>query len=66
MRALRSFAVRVSLPRELGELTEIALNLRWSWNRRAVDLWRWVDADAWDAAGHDPVRLLGLVSQERF
>ncbi|MFN2588002.1 MAG: alpha-glucan family phosphorylase [Actinomycetota bacterium] len=66
MRALRSFAVRVSLPPELGELTEIALNLRWSWNRRAVDLWRWVDADAWDASGHDPVRMLGLVSQDRF
>ncbi|HYO60652.1 MAG TPA: DUF3417 domain-containing protein, partial [Actinomycetota bacterium] len=66
MRALRSFAVRVSLPEKLGELTELALNLRWSWNRRARDLWRWVDADAWDASGHDPVRMLGLVSQERF
>ena len=66
MRALRSFAVRVSLPQELGELTGIALNLRWSWNRRAADLWRWVDADAWDTSGHDPVRMLGLVSQERF
>ncbi|MDQ3953606.1 MAG: alpha-glucan family phosphorylase [Actinomycetota bacterium] len=66
MRALRSFAVRVSLPEKLGELTELALNLRWAWNRRALELWRWVDADAWDAAGHDPVRMLGLVSQERF
>src|SRR5918997_1372424 len=66
MRALRSFAVRVSLPEKLGELTELAVNLRWSWNRRTRDVWRWVDADAWDASGHDPVRMLGLVSQERF
>ncbi len=66
MRALRSFAVRVSLPEELTVLSHIAMNLRWSWNRRAVDLWRWVDAEAWEEAGHDPVRMLGLVSAERF
>ena len=66
MRALRSFAVRVSLPEELDVLTELAMNLRWSWNRRTVDLWRWVDSEAWEASGHDPVRMLGLVSKERF
>ena len=37
------------------------MNLRWSWDERTRDLFRWVDPDAWDATSHDPVRLLGLV-----
>ncbi|HWC14726.1 MAG TPA: alpha-glucan family phosphorylase [Actinomycetota bacterium] len=66
MKALRSFAVRASLPEPLGVLLSIATNLRWSWDPKVVDLFRWVDAEAWDRAGHDPVRMLGLVSKERF
>lgn len=66
MKALRSFAVRASLPDPLGVLLTIATNLRWSWDARAVDLFRWVDADAWERAEHDPVRMLGLVSKDRF
>ena len=37
------------------------MNLRWSWDERTRDLFRWVDPEAWDADQHDPVRLLGLV-----
>ncbi|MBW3594592.1 MAG: DUF3417 domain-containing protein, partial [Actinobacteria bacterium] len=66
MKALRSFAVRASLPQELEALLAIAMNLRWSWDARAVELFRWIDADAWERAEHDPVRLLGLVGKERF
>ncbi|MDQ3645733.1 MAG: alpha-glucan family phosphorylase [Actinomycetota bacterium] len=66
MKALRSFAVRAALPPPLGILMTIAMNLRWTWDRRATDLFRWVDPEAWDRAGHDPVRMLGLVSGERF
>ena len=66
MKALRSFAVRASLPEPLSVLLTIATNLRWSWDARAIDLFRWVDNDAWERAEHDPVRMLGLVSKERF
>ncbi|MGK2947815.1 MAG: alpha-glucan family phosphorylase [Acidimicrobiales bacterium] len=66
MRALRSFTVRPSLPPELAALEELAMNLRWSWDAQTRDLFRWVDPDAWDATVHDPVRLLGLVSSDRF
>ncbi len=66
MRALRSFAVRASLPEPLGVLRSIATNLRWSWNPRAVDLFQWVDPEAWEEAEHDPVRMLGLVERERL
>ncbi|MDQ3879394.1 MAG: DUF3417 domain-containing protein, partial [Actinomycetota bacterium] len=66
MKALRSFAVRASLPEPLGVLMKIAQNLRWSWDSRSVDLFRWVDPDAWERAEHDPVKMLGFVSRDRF
>ncbi|MGH2749270.1 MAG: alpha-glucan family phosphorylase [Actinomycetota bacterium] len=66
MKALRSFAVRASLPAPLDALSGIATNLRWTWDGRALELFRWVDSDAWEESGHDPVRMLGLVSKERL
>jgi starch phosphorylase len=66
MKALRSFTVRPSLPAELSALETLAMNLRWSWDDQTRDLFRWVDPEQWDASIHDPVRLLGLVSRDRF
>src|SRR5918996_508175 len=66
MKALRSFAVRAALPEPLGVLMSIAMNLRWSWHARAVDLFRWIDPDGWESSGHDPVRLLGTMTKQRF
>ncbi|MGI8774050.1 MAG: alpha-glucan family phosphorylase [Actinomycetota bacterium] len=66
MKALHSFAVRASLPDPLQSLVPIALNLRWSWDSRTVDLFRWVDTDEWERAGHDPMKMLGRVGKERF
>jgi starch phosphorylase len=66
MRALRSFTVRASLPAGLATLHELAMNLRWSWDERTRDLFRWVDPGTWEITGHDPVRLLGLVGRDRL
>src|SRR5579864_7504091 len=66
MRALRSFTVRAKLPEPLAPLHELSMNLRWSWDERTRDLFRWVDPAAWEDATHDPVKLLGLVSRERL
>lgn len=66
MKALRSFAVRASLPERLGVLAAVAGNLRWTWDTRTVELFRWIDSDAWDRSGHDAVKMLGLVSRERY
>jgi glycogen phosphorylase len=66
MKALRSFTVRPRLPEALAALEDIAMNLRWSWDERTRDLFRWVDPDVWEEGRHDPVRLLGSVSRERF
>jgi starch phosphorylase len=42
------------------------MNLRWSWDERTRDLFRWVDPDAWEVTVHDPVALLARVSQARL
>ena len=66
MKALRSFTVRPRLPEELAPLHDLAMNLRWSWDERTRDLFRWVDPDAWEVTVHDPVGLLGVVGLERL
>jgi starch phosphorylase len=42
------------------------MNLRWSWDERTRDLFRWVDPDGWEESRHDPVRVIGHVSQARL
>ena len=66
MKALRSFTVRPHLPAALAPLQELATNLRWSWDERTRDLFRWVDPETWELSFHDPVRLLGTASRERL
>jgi starch phosphorylase len=45
-------------------LTELALNLRWSWSRSTDDLWAQLDAELW-AATHNPWAVLQTVSPVR-
>ncbi len=66
MRAIRRFTVRPVLPEPLAPLLELATNLRWSWHPATQDLFAAMDADAWEAAGRDPVKLLGSVSTARL
>src|SRR5947209_14335718 len=66
MRALRSFTVQPRLPTQLAPLQALAMNLRWSWDDRTKDLFRWVDPDLWETTGHDPIGLLAVVDRPRL
>ncbi len=66
VRALRRFTVRAQLPPALAPLQALATNLRWSWHPPTQDLFATLDPEAWERAGHDPVRLLGEIPTERF
>ncbi len=66
MKAFRSFTVRARLPEPLAPLQELAFNLRWSWDDRTRDVFRWVDPYLWDRTQHDPVQVLSLVARERL
>jgi len=46
-------------------LTELALDLRWSYNHAADELWQRLDPDLWDAT-HNPWIVLQTVSRERL
>jgi starch phosphorylase len=66
VRAIRRFTVRPVLPEPLAPLLELVTNLRWSWHAETQDLFASMDAEAWEASGHDPVKLLGSVSTARL
>jgi starch phosphorylase len=53
------------LPPGLEALTDLALDLRWTWTRAADDLWRAVEPDIWDATGN-PWLILQEVSSDRL
>ncbi len=66
MPKVHSFTVLPALPQQLKELETIAQNMHWCWNHEAVELFRRIDAQLWTACGHNPVKLLGSVSQQRL
>ncbi|MDP9435352.1 MAG: alpha-glucan family phosphorylase [Actinomycetota bacterium] len=66
MRALRRFTVRLALPAPLAPLSELVMNLRWSWHHPSLDLFASVDPQVWQAVDKDPVRLLGEVAPQRL
>jgi starch phosphorylase len=51
---------------ELAALEPIARNLWLSWNFEAVSLFIRIDPEAWIASGQNPVKMLGMVNQDRF
>lgn len=66
MKALRRFTVRASLPPQLSALSDLVMNLRWTWHPDTLDLFEAVDPRRWQECKGDPVRMLGAVSAERL
>lgn len=62
----KNFRVVPRIPEQLDALKKIAYNTWWTWNTQAIELFRWIDSDLWESSYHNPVRLLGHVSQERL
>lgn len=60
---IRSFEVVPSLPEPLRPLMRIANNLWWTWHPEAVELFVRLDRDLWHESHHNPVKMLGMVSQ---
>lgn len=60
---IREFMVSPALPPELSRLNELAHNLLWTWDHNIRGLFRRLDANLWKACGHNPVLMLGRISQ---
>src|SRR3989454_4441615 len=52
-------------PREADALAELALNLRWTWNHKADELWGRIDPDLWELT-QNPWVVLQTASQARL
>lgn len=66
MRPIRTFNVSPSLPARLEPLRKLAYNLHWDWDSEAKDLFRRLDLDLWESSRHNPVLMLGTISQKRL
>jgi len=65
-RSIATFQVTPSLPEKIAQLKEIAYNLYWSWNMDVFELFMRLDEDLWESTQHNPVQMLGLISQQRL
>ncbi|MFW5867377.1 MAG: alpha-glucan family phosphorylase [Armatimonadota bacterium] len=66
MKAYRSYTVQPRLPECLQPLRDVAMNLWWSYTPDAREVLRRVDRDLWDESGHNPIKMMGMISQERW
>lgn len=60
---LHQFLVRPTLPASLSRLSELAYNILWSWDHHIRALFRRLDPALWRSCGHNPVLMLGRMSQ---
>ena len=63
---LREFLVHPALPPSLNRLSELGYNLLWSWDHSIRALFRRLDPLLWKELNHNPIALLGRVSQEKL
>jgi starch phosphorylase len=66
MKPVQVFTVVPSLPPSLERLRPLAYNLRWAWDHGTIELFRRLDSDLWESTGHNPVRMLGAVTQAQL
>jgi len=63
---LKEFLVRPALPPTLSRLSELAYNLLWSWDHTIRSLFRRLDPALWKNLNHNPIQLLGRITQEKL
>ena len=56
----------MSLPDRIKDLSKVAANLAWSWNRDARALFRRIDQALWHLTRHNPVEMLRRVDPARL
>jgi starch phosphorylase len=54
------------LPRRIARLFDLANNLWWSWNEEGRQVFRSLDYGLWRTSGHNPVKQLRSINQEKL
>ena len=63
---IKRFFVQSNLPKELGSLREMGLNIWYSWNWDFVKLLIQLDSYLWEKCHQNPIKMLSLLSQEKL
>ncbi|HLV44357.1 MAG TPA: alpha-glucan family phosphorylase, partial [Aggregatilineales bacterium] len=66
MQPIQTFKVVSKLPEALSRFPELAYNIRWSWDLETIALFQRMGENLWEDSGHNPVRMVGLLSQSRL
>lgn len=66
MKAIRRFTVRTVVPEQIGALSRLATNLRWSWHLPTRKLFESLDPLLWAESGQDPLAMLASISREKL
>lgn len=66
MRPVAMYTVVPAIPEPLQRLPDLAYNIRWAWDHPTIELFKRMDPDLWEETDHNPVRMLGLISQNRL
>ena len=66
IKLLGTYHVVPSLTKKFRKLREIAYNIYWSWNADARELFRRLDRNFGKESHHNPVMMLGYISQQRL
>ena len=62
----RKIEVKTILPESLKGLEELSLNLWWTWNYKAIELFKYIDRDLWRAKSYNPITLLEDVTLDKL
>jgi len=60
------YTVIPKLPERLKPLDEMARNLWFCWNLEVIDLFRSIDPDLWEEAGHNPLAMVSSLGNDRI
>ncbi|MCP5107211.1 MAG: glycosyltransferase family 1 protein [bacterium] len=66
MNGFKTFKVVPDVPAKLKGLYDIAYNVWLTWTPDAIKLFLRMDADLWNKTQHNPVKMLGEISQARL
>ncbi len=54
------------LPKEIEFLSDISLNLWWTWNPRGKNLFKLINPYLWKASSHNPIKMLNMLSPQEL
>lgn len=66
VKPIATVTVTPRIPKALPRLEDLAHNVRFTWDHETISLFRRLDAEGWERSHHNPVLLLGMISQTRL